>query len=132
MTNDTHSHFAPPAFRGNRTATAQIDSIELILRSYDRAGRYGGEEFLVLVSSEAADAQALCERLRSGIADQPFVEVQVALRVTVSGGFVPFTSRDTRAASELLASADNLLYEARAARRNRILFETTDPFARRA
>jgi diguanylate cyclase (GGDEF)-like protein len=99
--------------------------IESILRPYDRVGRYGGEEFLVLVSGEMADAQALCERLRSEIADQPFGDGQVALRVTVSGGFVPFTSRDTRGASELLAIADKLLYEAKAAGRNRILFDQT-------
>ena len=76
-------------------------------------------------TGEMADAQALCERLRSEIADQPFGDGQVALRVTVSGGFVPFTSRDTRGASELLAIADKLLYEAKAAGRNRILFDQT-------
>ena len=118
--NDTHGH---PA--GDAVLQEMARRIEAILRPYDRVGRYGGEEFLVLVSSETADAQALCERLRSGIADQPFVEGQVALRVTVSGGFVPFTSQDTRGASELLASADNLLYEAKAAGRNRILFDQT-------
>ena len=118
--NDTHGH---PA--GDAVLQEMARRIEAILRPYDRVGRYGGEEFLVLVSGEIADAQALCERLRSGIADQPFVEGQVALRVTVSGGFVPFTSQDTRGASELLASADKLLYEAKAAGRNRILFDQT-------
>jgi diguanylate cyclase (GGDEF)-like protein len=118
--NDTHGH---PA--GDAVLQEMALRIESILRPYDRVGRYGGEEFLVLVSGEMADAQALCERLRSEIADQPFGDGQVALRVTVSGGFVPFTSRDTRGASELLAIADKLLYEAKAAGRNRILFDQT-------
>lgn len=118
--NDTHGH---PA--GDAVLQEMARRIEAVLRPYDRVGRYGGEEFLVLVSSEIADAQALCERLRSEIADQPFGDGQVALRVTVSGGFVPFTSRDTRGASELLAIADKLLYEAKAAGRNRILFDQT-------
>ena len=118
--NDTHGH---PA--GDAVLQEMARRIEAILRPYDRVGRYGGEEFLVLVSGEIADAQTLCERLRSEIADQPFVEGQVALRVTVSGGFVPFTSRDTRGANELLASADKLLYEAKEAGRNRILFDQT-------
>lgn len=116
--NDTHGH---PA--GDAVLQEMARRIEAVLRPYDRVGRYGGEEFLVLVSSEIADAQALCERLRSEIADQPFGDGQVALRVTVSGGFVPFTSRATRDASELLAIADKLLYEAKAAGRNRILFD---------
>ncbi len=119
--NDTHGH---PA--GDAVLQEMARRIEAILRPYDRVGRYGGEEFLVLVSGEIADAQTLCERLRSEIADQPFVEGQVALRVTVSGGFVPFTSRDTRGANELLASADKLLYEAKEAGRNRILFDQTN------
>ena len=118
--NDTHGH---PA--GDAVLQEMARRIEAVLRPYDRVGRYGGEEFLVLVSGEMADAQALCERLRSEIADQPFGDGQVALRVTVSGGFVPFTSRDTRGASELLAIADKLLYEAKAAGRNRILFDQT-------
>jgi len=119
--NDTHGHLA-----GDGVLQEMARRIEAILRPYDRVGRYGGEEFLVLVSSEAADARALCERLRSGIADQPFVEGQVALQITVSGGFVPFTSQDTRGASELLAAADDLLYQAKDAGRNRILFDQAD------
>ena len=116
--NDTHGH---PA--GDAVLQEMARRIEAILRPYDLVGRYGGEEFLVLVSSEIADARELCERLRSGIADQSFTAGEVALRVTVSGGFVPFIAQDARGAGELLAVADNLLYEAKAAGRNQIIFD---------
>jgi diguanylate cyclase (GGDEF)-like protein len=119
--NDTHGH---PA--GDAVLQEMARRIEAILRPYDLVGRYGGEEFLVLVSSEIADAGELCERLRCGIADQPFADGEVALRVTVSGGFVPFTAQDPRSASELLAAADNLLYAAKAAGRNRIICNPAD------
>jgi diguanylate cyclase (GGDEF)-like protein len=115
--NDTHGH---PA--GDAVLQDAARRIEAVLRAGDRIGRYGGEEFLLLVSGEADDAPAFCERLRSAIADQPFVSGQVALRVTVSGGFVPLEPQDRRGASELLACADKLLYEAKAAGRNRIFF----------
>jgi diguanylate cyclase (GGDEF)-like protein len=116
--NDTHGHLA-----GDAVLRGLAQRLEATLRPYDQVGRYGGEEFLVLVNSEIGDAQALCERLRSAIADQPFEHEQIALRITISGGFVPFTQQDTITASELLAVADKALYKAKATGRNRIVFD---------
>lgn len=115
--NDTHGH---PV--GDTVLQEMARRIESALRTEDLVGRYGGEEFLLLINGEPDDAPAFCERLRSTIADQPFVNGQIALRLTVSGGFVPFTAQGTRSASELLATADNLLYEAKAMGRNRIFY----------
>lgn len=117
--NDTHGH---PA--GDAVLRETARRIESALRSDDLVGRYGGEEFLLLINGEAADAPAFCERLRGVIGDQPFVDGQASLDVTVSGGFVPVTPEDQRSASELLAAADNLLYAAKAAGRNRIFSDT--------
>jgi diguanylate cyclase (GGDEF)-like protein len=125
--NDSHGH---PA--GDAVLQAVSRRIESVLRAGDLVGRYGGEEFLLLVNGEADEAPAFCERLRGVIADQPFVEGQVALRVTVSGGFVPLTPSDRRGTSELLAAADDLLYRAKAAGRNRIFFNQADDGARQA
>ena len=113
--NDTHGHLA-----GDAVLQEAARRFEAVLRTGDRVGRYGGEEFLLLVNGEADEAPDFCERLQGAIADQPFVHGQVALRVTFSGGFVSFTSQDKRGTSELLATADNLLYQAKAAGRNRI------------
>jgi diguanylate cyclase (GGDEF)-like protein len=125
--NDSHGH---PA--GDAVLQAVSRRIESVLRAGDLVGRYGGEEFLLLVNGEADEAPAFCERLRGVIADQPFVEGPVALRVTVSGGFVPLTPSDRRGTSELLAAADDLLYRAKAAGRNRIFFNQADDGARQA
>ncbi len=113
--NDTHGH---PA--GDAVLRQAAQRIESTLRGGGLVGRYGGEEFLLLVNGEAADAPAFCERLRGAIADQPFADGELTHRVTVSGGFVALAPRDGRSASELLAAADKLLYEAKAAGRNRI------------
>jgi diguanylate cyclase (GGDEF)-like protein len=125
--NDSHGH---PA--GDAVLQAVSRRIESVLRAGDLVGRYGGEEFLLLVNGEVDEAPAFCERLRGVIADQPFVEGPVALRVTVSGGFVPLTPSDRRGTSELLAAADDLLYRAKAAGRNRIFFNQADDGARQA
>ncbi len=114
--NDTHGHLA-----GDAVLQEAARRIEGALRDGDLVGRYGGEEFLVLINGEPADAPAFCERLRGVIAERPFECDQAALQVTVSGGFVPFTLHDTRSASALLAAADDLLYEAKSAGRDRIL-----------
>ncbi len=114
--NDTHGHLA-----GDAVLQEAARRIEGALRDGDLVGRYGGEEFLVLINGEPADAPAFCERLRGVIAERPFECDQAALQVTVSGGFVPFKLHDTRSASALLAAADDLLYEAKSAGRDRIL-----------
>ena len=114
--NDTHGH---PA--GDAVLRQAAHRIESTLRGDDLVGRYGGEEFLLLLIGEAADAPAFCERLRGAIADRPFDDGEISHRVTISGGFVTLEPRDGRSASELLAAADKLLYEAKAAGRNRIL-----------
>ncbi len=114
--NDTHGHPAGDAVL--REAAHRIWST---LRSGDLVGRYGGEEFLVLVNGELDDAPAFCERLRVAIADRPFEQGAVALRVTVSGGFVEVDPSLSGSVDEVLAAADRLLYEAKAAGRNRIL-----------
>lgn len=116
--NDTHGHPAGDAVL--REAAGRIEST---LRAGDLVGRYGGEEFLVLVNGDIAEAPAFCERLRGAIADQTFDSGEVALRVTVSGGFVPVAGPEAGDVAEILAAADQLLYTAKAAGRNRILFE---------
>ncbi len=114
--NDTHGHLAGDA--ALREVTARILSA---MRPYDLVGRYGGEEFLVLLPGCDEDSTLkVCERVRQRIADgqvshnaQPFV-VTVSLGATV---FQP-TSADTT--QTLLAQADRALYAAKAAGRNRV------------
>lgn len=90
------------------------------LRSGDLVARLGGEEFAVLLpNASAADAQALCERLRDAVAATPVMLANAAHRVTISIGvttYVPPESTD-----DALSRADMRLYGAKTAGRNRVI-----------
>jgi len=88
-------------------------------RAEDVAGRWGGEEFLVVApASGLDDATALAERVRGGVAEHPIpVGESGAISVTVSVGVVA-GSHDV---DELLRRADEALYEAKQTGRNRVV-----------
>ena len=86
------------------------------IRSVDTAGRWGGEEFMVLMpQTVAASARTAAEKLRQAIAQHRFAEVGT---VTASFGVALFTPRDDR--DSLLKKADQALYQAKARGRNRV------------
>jgi diguanylate cyclase (GGDEF)-like protein len=89
-------------------------------RAYDFVGRYGGEEFLVVVpTSEPHTAIELAERLRQSIAAQPVDVGGVKISVTLSLG-VAATNADNSDPVQLLHQADEALYAAKKAGRNRV------------
>jgi diguanylate cyclase (GGDEF)-like protein len=88
------------------------------LRAGDFVGRYGGEEFLVLLPATAAkEAQNVAEKVRSAIADirVPTVTTQVTLSVGIA--VLPEHAND---AGSLERAADRALYAAKSAGRNRV------------
>jgi diguanylate cyclase (GGDEF)-like protein len=88
-------------------------------RDEDVAGRWGGEEFLLVIPhSDSAGAMAVGERIRSSVAAEPFELADRQLQVTVSGGCATGIGDDT---DRLILQADAALYEAKAAGRNQIL-----------
>ena len=90
------------------------------VRNYDFVGRYGGEEFLVILSNCAPDdLQLIAERARCAFAEAPFPTDAGNLQVTVSVGGA-MASSDTRD-RELLSLADAALYEAKRTGRNRVV-----------
>ncbi len=116
--NDTHGH---PT--GDAVLRDVAERLQMTLRPYDRVGRYGGEEFLVLTDGEAEHSQVVFERLRLAIADEPFVHKQLSLSVTISCGVVSFMPPgDGRDRDALLATVDSALYEAKAGGRNKTVF----------
>ncbi|WP_164473588.1 tetratricopeptide repeat-containing diguanylate cyclase [Deinococcus psychrotolerans] len=85
----------------------------------DLLARYGGEEFVILMQgADAATTQAVCERLRRSIEDYPWAAVRTGLRVTLSLGAA--TAHLDGSPEGLIQAADEALYEAKHAGRNRI------------
>jgi diguanylate cyclase len=89
------------------------------IRNADKFGRYGGEEFLlVLPDTDHETATQLLNRLRGIIADLDWSAFSSGMRVTISAGVAVLMPNDTE--ETFLARADNALYAAKARGRNRI------------
>lgn len=89
------------------------------LRGYDLVGRYGGEEFLaILTHCNAADAYARAEQLRQTIAAAPILTTGGQIPMTVSLGILASMDWDNPGPELVLREADVALYDAKAAGRN--------------
>jgi diguanylate cyclase (GGDEF)-like protein len=112
--NDAHGH---PV--GDEVLRTFAITVFANIRPDDRFGRYGGEEFLLLLPGTASEAASrLLDRLRSIVADLDWSAFSPGMRVTISAGVV--TLRDNDTAETFLARADSALYSAKAQGRNRI------------
>jgi len=117
--NDTYGHAT-----GDDVIRVVSDRLAAALRGGDVLGRYGGEEFAVVLSG-AAGAAEIPERLRACVADLPVPTRSGELRITVSVGAAQLTSLDNSAAA-LLARADAALYRAKQAGRNRVISQAAE------
>ncbi len=89
-------------------------------RRGDGAGRWGGEEFVVLLPEcPLEDALTIAEKLRLAIAEQWVIVGERAISVTVSIGVAGFTPDDT--VDDLLRHADQAMYAAKHGGRNRVV-----------
>jgi two-component system cell cycle response regulator len=115
--NDTHGHpVGDDVLRevGHRLVSA--------LRSYDAVGRYGGEEFLIVVPGcDPLNLLVTAERLRRKIADQPVATSAGPVPVTISLGLAAVQAEESEIDPEtFLRDADEALYAAKARGRNRV------------
>jgi diguanylate cyclase (GGDEF)-like protein len=111
--NDRFGHLAGDTIL--REFTARLNAT---LRLEDVAGRWGGEEFLVILpNTDAAGALLLGERIRNSVSAAPMPIGDEAVFLTVSGGTA--TARD-ESPDELIRRADEALYRAKHGGRNRI------------
>jgi diguanylate cyclase (GGDEF)-like protein len=115
--NDTYGHLAGDAVLAGISA-----ALRGLLRDYDIVGRFGGEEFAILLPhTNAAEARDIAERLRVRLAKiiTPVTSgaESVPLRITVSIG-VAALEEARRDLDELLAAADSALYQAKQSGRN--------------
>ena len=96
-----------------------------VLRATDRLGRWGGEEFLVLLPATRQEGGlVIAERVRAAVEAEPWHLLAPALRVTVSGGIAE--SLPEEAAGEHIARCDAALYLAKNGGRNRIVVHAPD------
>lgn len=118
--NDAHGH---PV--GDQVLRHVADVLRLRVRTQDCAGRYGGEEFLVLAPGTTREgALHLAEALRQGIARTPFHHAGKALAVTVSIGVCALEPAHAGCAEPLIRAADQALYLAKAGGRDRVEWAT--------
>lgn len=113
--NDTHGHLA-----GDACLRAVIASILAELRQSDAVGRYGGEEFVVLLSSaDTAAATAIAERIRVRVADLRIEGFAAPIGLTCSIG-VAGSDGSGVWGEALLAEADAAVYAAKRSGRNQV------------
>jgi len=112
--NDTHGHHAGDEVL-KETAKRLVSSV----RSYDFVGRYGGEEFLVVLNNcDPAFGLVRAEDIRRVIADRPIHTSRGVVPITMSLGLLLSQQWGQRTAEELLQEADAALYAAKGAGRN--------------
>ena len=119
--NDTYGHLA-----GDQALAAAASSLVRGLRVYDQLGRFGGEEFaVVLPNTDPAETRRVAERLRRAVAELVIPGVDPGGCITISVGAAMLT-RGT-ALIDLLAAADGALYRAKARGRNQVAFAPAQP-----
>lgn len=104
--NDSYGHAV-----GDQVLQLVVERVKSRIRSYDLLGRFGGEEFLlVLPGIGESEAYSVCERVRETIKCCPLKLPEGDLSVTVSLGVAEYRSQSL---DTLLAEVDNALYEAK-------------------
>src|SRR5580704_9701599 len=123
--NDTYGHLV-----GDLVLKEIANTLNALLRDYDLAGRFGGEEFsLLLPQTRAVDAFRIAERVRANIAGLSIIAPGATggerVQVTVSIGVAALDSGGKRELSQLLATADAALYRAKAGGRDQVQMIST-------
>jgi diguanylate cyclase (GGDEF)-like protein len=117
--NDTYGHMA-----GDAVLRAIAERIGQSVRSTDLIGRYGGEEFLVVLpGGDEQLTSMIAERVRLAIADQPIHIDETELFITISIGASVLEHFSLSERDAALEAADNALYESKHCGRNRVTFE---------
>jgi two-component system, cell cycle response regulator len=117
--NDTHDHLF-----GSFVLKEVGKLITETMRSSDFAARYGGDEFLVvLTDTDEKGAGIFCERLRERVANDKFFDGKSGMRLTVSLGCAVSMPGSPCDARQLVRVADHALYKAKDLGRNRVELE---------
>jgi diguanylate cyclase (GGDEF)-like protein len=114
LVNDQYGHAT-----GDDVLREVARRLQHSVRSYDMVGRYGGEEFLVILNKcDPHSAEGRAENLRATICGKPIPARSNNLTISISIGLVLSTEFAGRNVDELIQEADTALYAAKAAGRN--------------
>lgn len=114
--NDTYGHLA-----GDKILKELAKRLHLACRAMDVVGRFGGEEFFVILpGTDSGTAAEVAERIRRSIDDKPFAAGEFLIRVQVSVGGAQRAAKFEHV-NQLIESADRALYAAKTAGRNRVV-----------
>ena len=115
--NDDYGHLA-----GDRILQRIAEVMNETVRSHDLVGRYGGEEFAILLPQcDAEDAARVAERCREKVAAVQVPHLDAFISATISVGVVTLPRSDVRDIDGAIQRADNALYDAKTAGRNRVV-----------
>lgn len=113
--NDTYGHDT-----GDRVLIKTAESLSKSLRSFDIIGRYGGEEFFIMLPETGFEtAMVIAERLRQCLDEREIQTESTTIHVTASFG-VAASPPTERSLASLITAADRALYRAKAGGRNRV------------
>jgi two-component system cell cycle response regulator len=112
--NDTYGHAV-----GDEVLRETAKRLLASVRSYDLVGRYGGEEFLIVLNNcDSSQAVLRAEEVRNGIASHPVQTKRGPLPITMSLGVLASGDWNLHLVEEVLSEADSALYQAKTDGRN--------------
>jgi len=114
--NDSYGHLI-----GDRILYEVAQILRESLRVHDIVGRYGGEEFALLMpETELKGGLVVAERYRKRVEDYMLLEEGKELKVTISLGVAPYPQKEIHSVDDLIRLADHALFQAKKNGRNRV------------
>lgn len=118
--NDTYGHVC-----GDEVLKQVVKRVESAMRSYDTLGRYGGEEFICVLSGCGEQSvKSYAERIRASVEASPIEWMDQPVKMTSSFGAVAGIPTADLTPDRLIRIADEALYRAKREGRNRVSFST--------
>jgi two-component system cell cycle response regulator len=115
--NDVHGHLG-----GDYTLREMVACVKSVVRKEELFARYGGEEFIVVLPESTLEAAlSVGERIRSMVEKHDFAFENQLFHITISLGIAAVTDATSLTPAELIRMADEKLYQAKNAGRNRIV-----------
>jgi len=121
--NDSYGHLV-----GDEVLRSVVQRMQAQIRPYDSIGRYGGEEFLMVLPECCRECSAtLAERVRLSICSEPIATSEAAIPVSISLGVVSVVSDWDWDENAVIKAADAALYRAKQSGRNRVELAANPP-----